>query len=285
MAIRVAKLAAYLVGILLMLVLVAAVVIRTSWFQDLVRAQVERAADSVLRGELRVGRLHGSLLRGVQLDDVTLRVDGRDVLVVPSVALHYSLIRLIRQSIVIDRITLLRPAITLIETDNGWNVASLMKTRETDGSSPPSVAIAALAIQDGQLLIDRKPQRAASAVRIPEQVTYVETALSLEYDAEALRLTLKRVSFVSSKPSLVVRDLSGELRQEDGRYRVDALHLQTDRSEMRLSAEYIQSATPATVTAHLEGAPLDVAEWSTLVPALAPSRISPTLTLDARGPL
>jgi len=185
MAIRVAKLAAYLVGILLMLVLVAAVVIRTSWFQDLVRAQVERAADSVLRGELRVGRLHGSLLRGVQLDDVTLRVDGRDVLVVPSVALHYSLIRLIRHSIVIDRITLLRPAITLIETDNGWNVASLMKTRETDGSSPPSVAIDALEIEDGQLLIERKPQRAASAVRIPEQVTHVEATVSLGYDAEA----------------------------------------------------------------------------------------------------
>src|SRR6185436_10977029 len=159
MAIRIAKIAAYVVGVLVMLVLVAAVVIRTSWFQNLVRAQVETAADSVLNGERHIGRLHGSLLQGVQLDDVTLRAGGRDVVVVPSVALHYSLIRLVRHSIVIDRITLVRPVIALIETDNGWNLASLVKTRETESpSQPPGVAIDAMEIEDGQLLIERKPQ-------------------------------------------------------------------------------------------------------------------------------
>src|SRR5262245_39061447 len=109
MAIRLAKIAAYFVVSLALLVLVGAVVIQTAWFQDLARAQVERAADTVLAGELRIGRLHGSLLRGVQLDDVTLQAGGREVLVAPSVALHYSLIRFARHSIVIDRITLIRP--------------------------------------------------------------------------------------------------------------------------------------------------------------------------------
>src|SRR5262245_6169590 len=285
MAIRLVKVGAYLVGVLLLLVLVAAVVIQTSWFQNLVRAQVEQAAGSVLNGQLRIGRLHGSLLRGVELDDVRLQAEGRDVVVVPSLALHYSLIRLVRHAIVIDRITLIRPAITLIETGSGWNVTSLVKTRESGSSSSTSVAIDALEIENGAVVIEQKPQQASSGVRIPDELEHLEATLSLAYEAGALRMAVKKVSFLSGNPSLVVRDVSGGFRVADDGYRVDDLHLQTDRSELRLSAEYIQSSAPASLTAHVEGTPLDLAEWSGIVPALAPSRIAPTFALDARGPV
>ena len=287
MAIRLVKIAAYLVGILLLLVLAAGIVIRTSWFQDLVRAQVEQAADSLLSGQLRIGRLHGSLLRGVQLDDVRLQAGGRDVVVVPSIALHYSLMRLVRRSIVIDRITLIRPAITLIESDSGWNVTSLVKTRETGSSSPTSVAVDALEIEDGEVVIEQKQQQTNSGLRIPDELKHLEATLSLAYDAGALRMTFEEVSFLSGEPSpsLVVRDLSGVFSQADGGYRVNDLHVQTDRSEMRLTGEYVQSTAPATVTAHVEGTPLTLAEWSGIVPALASSGITPTFTLDARGPV
>jgi autotransporter translocation and assembly factor TamB len=286
MASRLVKIAAWVAGVIALLVLAALAGIQTSWFQNFAREQIEKASEEVLRGHLRIGRLHGSLLRGVQLDDVTLHVDGRDVLVAPAIALHYSLGHLLGRSLTIERVTLVRPTVTLVETDAGWNVASLVQPRETEtGSTPRGVTIETLDVDDGQLVIDRVHKITDSPVRVPSRIEHVEAQLSLSYDAPSLRLLLKHVSFLSSDPSLVVHNLSGDLHQEGDAFRVDGFHVQTDRSDIRLDGEFNRADPPHRLDVRLEGAPVDVEEWSGILPSLSRSHIAPTLKVEARGPL
>src|SRR5262245_2938771 len=70
----------------------AAVVIvsQTAWFKDWLRGYIIREADRYLNGNLSIGRLGGNLFYGIELENVGVSMDGRDVVAVQDVGLQYN---------------------------------------------------------------------------------------------------------------------------------------------------------------------------------------------------
>src|SRR5262245_60771897 len=75
--------------IAVVLVVTAAIVIETDWFKDRVRRFAVQWSAKYLVGQLSIGRLGGSLLRGVTLEDLSLAQGSGQVLSAGRVTIRY----------------------------------------------------------------------------------------------------------------------------------------------------------------------------------------------------
>src|SRR5205807_3689414 len=86
----VAKTLVYLTAALLILVGVALAVLETAWAKNQIRALIVRQANEYLSATLEIGRLEGSLVRGIQLGDIRLSRGGATLVAIDDVSLSYS---------------------------------------------------------------------------------------------------------------------------------------------------------------------------------------------------
>ena len=90
--------AAVLIGTLA----VALVTTQTAWFKDWLRRYVIRQADEYLNAELRIDRLAGNLLTGLELQNMQVIQDGETIIAVKDVGLDYNVLDIVSQGLVID---------------------------------------------------------------------------------------------------------------------------------------------------------------------------------------
>ena len=95
------KAAIVLVAILLAIALLAVAVVETGWAKNRLRDLIVRQANQYLTATLSIGRLEGSLFRGLQLGDISLGRDGRTLIRIDEVALTYSIQELFQRGVVI----------------------------------------------------------------------------------------------------------------------------------------------------------------------------------------
>src|SRR5438309_8943942 len=124
----VAKTLVYLTAALLVLVAVALAVLETGWAKNQIRALIVRQANEYLNATLEIGRLEGSLIRGIQLGDIRLSRGGRTLIAIDDVSLTYSLRELFQHGVVIRRIRLARPRVEMSRTADGrWDLETLIR--------------------------------------------------------------------------------------------------------------------------------------------------------------
>src|SRR5258708_24429312 len=87
----------YAVCFTLVLIALALVVLQTGWAKNQVRALIVRQANQYLTATLSIGKLQGSLVRGIELSDIKLARDGRTLISIDDVALSYSIRELFDQ--------------------------------------------------------------------------------------------------------------------------------------------------------------------------------------------
>src|SRR5207244_4005169 len=104
-----AKGALFLVIAVLIIVGLALGVVETGWAKNRIRALIVRQANEYLTATLEIGRLEGSLLRGLQLGDIRLSRDGQPIITIDDVSLSYSIRELVQPGLVIRSIRLARP--------------------------------------------------------------------------------------------------------------------------------------------------------------------------------
>ena len=118
----------YAVFFTLVLVVVALVVLQTGWAKNQIRALIVRQANQYLTATLSIGRLQGSLVRGVELSDVKLARNGRTLISIDDVAVAYSIRELFDQGTSIRQIRIARPHVVVEkEADGRWNLGALIK--------------------------------------------------------------------------------------------------------------------------------------------------------------
>ena len=92
------------------------------------RACVVRQANQYLTASLDIGRLEGSLFRGLTLGEVTLSRDGHPIIAIDEVSLSYSPRELWQNGTVIRRIVITRPRVVVGKQEDGrWNLGALVK--------------------------------------------------------------------------------------------------------------------------------------------------------------
>src|SRR5687768_11519883 len=135
----------------------AVIVTQTTWFKEWLRGFIVRQAEDYVNGRLSIGRLDGNLFFGVELGDVDITMNGKTVVDIDDVGVHFNAFTLVSGDIVLDDIRLTRPVLRLERLGQGWNLAQLIKTRTPDPDEPKSrrtLEIGEIGISDGTLYID-----------------------------------------------------------------------------------------------------------------------------------
>src|SRR5258705_7091368 len=118
----------YAVFFTLVLVVVALVVLQTGWAKNQIRALIVSQANQYLTATLSIGRLQGSLLRGIELSDITLSRNGRTLISIDDVTVNYSIRELFDKGTSIREIRIARPHVVAEkEADGRWNLGALIK--------------------------------------------------------------------------------------------------------------------------------------------------------------
>src|ERR1700693_5101351 len=90
-ALVVARVVVYTVAAVLIVVGLAIAALETGWGKNQIRGLIVRQANQYLTATLEIGRLEGTLLRGIQLGDIRLSRDGETIVSIDDVSLSYSL--------------------------------------------------------------------------------------------------------------------------------------------------------------------------------------------------
>ncbi|MGH9256027.1 MAG: translocation/assembly module TamB domain-containing protein [Vicinamibacterales bacterium] len=265
----------------------AVIVTQTAWFKQWMRSFIVRQAANYLNGDLSIGRLDGNLFFGVELEDVGVTLDGKPVVHVENVGLDYDAFALLRGEVVLDEIRLNRPAFRLERTDEGWNLARLIKVRTPPAPSRRrrAFAIGAISISGGTLYFNDRTVGTRGAV-VPSRIERLDASVGVRRNEDALTIDIAHVSLRAEAPHLGVNALSGTIVQTDEGVVFENMSLRTEESSLRVDGTIRTGEGGRRVIAlNASSSKLATDEIGRVVPALRGYGLRPAFEVSAQGPL
>jgi autotransporter translocation and assembly factor TamB len=265
---------------------IAVIVSQTTWFKDWLRGYIVRQADSYLNGRLAIGRLGGNLFSGVELENVSVSMDGRPVIAVKDVGLDYSVLDLLRGGVVIDDIRLNEPELHLVRTANGWNIGRLVKQQKQeakrDGPARP-IAIGEIGISDGTFTVDGAV--GTSGVAAPHTIERLNAQLGFEYDPVNYTVRIGHISFRAPDRGFALNDFSGTIATKGDDVFLDRVAIRTQESSVLVDGAIRQYLSKPDLNLKISSDKLALQEIARVVPALKGISLQPAFSAAADGPL
>jgi translocation and assembly module TamB len=255
-----------LIGLLILLVVVMAgltIYVRTDSFDHLLERTVNAALHGRFRGQIVIGSIRAPRLGVVNLRDLTITYQGRELLRIRLVRAYYALIPLLWHQVNLE-ITIDQPEVSIAREPSGaWDLAEALESTQSSTSSGPSaytVTITALELNDGTITLApnglNQPRYHVSAANLDASVALLISGL--RFDAHKLSahleapqmppadLTLAASYDASSRPAVVT---------------LSNLTLATQNSSLMATAKVTNPSSPI-IDAHLtigKLAPADLA--------------------------
>ena len=255
--------------------LVLAIVSQTSPFKEWVRGVVVRQAARYLNGTLHITRLRGSLFTSVELEGVTLQHEGETAVAAEHITVRYHPLTLIRDGILLDNLTLVKPVIYLERGAGGWNFSRFLKTRERGGTRP-SIGLQNVEITAGRVEIHDRDQPTTVLSDLDAQFGFSSSPYQIV-------LGIKKLSSGVIPSGITLRQVSGTTTFREGEIDVRNLRILTERSDV--TAQFVLRDSGDEVDATVIGHPVSLPELSHFVPGLDDMTLEPHLSVDANGRL
>jgi hypothetical protein len=202
-----------LVGLIAILIVLLAILlgaVETGWAKNLIRDLVVRQANNYLTATLSIGRLEGSLLRGIQLGDVSVARGAQTLIRVDEIALRYSIRELLQNGVVIQSVRLTRPYVAGAKTADGrWDLSALVKreSRENQRTGPGRpIEIQSIEVIDGHVSLHDPLD--FGAAHVPTDFAALNGSLAFAYFPVRWRFTFNRLSWIGHAPDLTVTSLT-----------------------------------------------------------------------------
>jgi hypothetical protein len=272
----------------LLVVVAAMLVVQTGWGHDRLRRLIVSQANRYLTATLDIGRLGGSIVRGIELDDVRVSRAGEPIIAIDRVTLSYSIRELIEGGTLIRSLSVDRPRIVAAkQTDGRWDIAALVRPRNPQRPRQGSgrlVRIQSIAVHDGSVTL--KDPLSFGAAHVPTSFTHLETALSFVSEGGRWTLSFDRASFDGGAPDLIVRSLSGDVGNGDDGWRFGSLRVVTPRSEFTLDGQTEKHGQAPTELNLAVSAPrFAFQEWSGVLNGLRNIAIESAFDAHLAGPV
>jgi hypothetical protein len=264
----------------------AIIVSQTSWFKNWVRAYIVREAGQYLNGQLTIERLGGNLFYGLELENIGLTVDGRQVVSVKDLGLDYSVFDFISKGVAIDDIRLNRPVLSLRRDADGWSIARLIKREraEADREGPGStIAVGDIGISDGSIVID--DVQGTTGVKLPERVDRLDAKLSFSYEPVHYSIDISHVAFRGADPSIGLNGLSGTLSVRDDTLYLDRIAVRTEESSVSVQGAVQHYLSTPVLNIEASSDKLALPEIARIFPVFAGIPLQPAFEFKVDGPL
>lgn len=262
-------------------------VVETGWGKNQIRQLIIREANQYLTATLEIGKLQGSLLRGIQLGDVSLSRNGETVVHIDDVSVDYSIDELLQRGTSIRRIRLARPRFLVArEADGRWNLGALIKqdTQQNERRGPGRpIHILAIEITDADITL-RDPLN-FGATHLPTRFEDLDLTLAFNYQPVDWTLAIGHASWKGHAPEFSVGELSGTLSNGRSGWRFSQFVVNTAKSRVQVDGILDRTGTPSVLrlTAHADRFAFQ--EWAQILPSI--SRIAVSGAFDAKldGPM
>ena len=234
----------------------------------LVHSAAQRLS-SAMNGTVELGALEGSLLRAPGFSGVVLRdPTGKAVVRLDGVRLRYAPLSLLRGSLVIHEMEVVRPHVTLSQGRDGTlNLARLAHPAPPPGEPrirrgglpnlPVAIELKSLRVRDGGSRLALDSLKGVTAI------SEVEIALAARADDTGLHLTLQEFSARTHPAQVNLASLQGTVRVTASQVQIDQLQLQTGGTHAGLNLLLPRGTAPVDIT--LTANPLDAAEIGRLI--------------------
>src|SRR5437773_10198231 len=108
----------------------AIIVSQTAWFKNWLRGYIVREAKQYLNGTLTIERLGGNLFFGIEMENIGVSMDGRQVVAVKDLGLDYNVFELVSRGLSVHNIRLDYPIIYLRREGDTSSLSPLIKKQE-----------------------------------------------------------------------------------------------------------------------------------------------------------
>src|SRR5438067_1390727 len=262
-------------------------VLETGWAKNRIRAPIVRQANEYLTATLEIGRLEGSLVRGIQLGDIRLSRDGRTLVAIDDVSLSYSIRELIQHGTVIKRIHLARPRVVMSRMPDGrWDLTSLVKREaheETRAGPGRPIEIDSIEIDDGTVTLNAPLD--FGAAHAPTRYERLNVKGAFIYRPVRWRLNFERVSFRGHDPELAMNLLAGELENGPDGFVFHALTVETPTSAFTVDGPIRRDRSPSTLDLSVHARRFVFQEWAGVIHGLRKIAVDAAFDTTLRGPL
>ena len=264
---------------------VVIVVTQTAWFKNCLRGYVVREASRFLNGQVSIQRLGGNLFFGIEMEDVTISLNGTEVVSVKDLGLDYSIFELVSKGLLVDEIRLNQPTLYLRREGDGWSIARLIKKQESEadrqGPAYP-IAIGAIGISDASIVVD--DPIGISGIDVPDRIDRLDAKLSFAYQPVHFSIEINDASFRGTDPAVTLNSLSGGIAIRDDTVYLERIAVRTKESFVQAAGAIRQYLTKPIVNLQISSDKLSIPEISTVLPALAGVRLQPAFELKMAGP-
>jgi autotransporter translocation and assembly factor TamB len=264
----------------------AVIVTQTAWFKEWMRGFIVRQASNYLNGELSIGRIDGNLFYGVELEDVSVTIDGETVVAIKDVGLDYNAFSFLLGHAIIDDIRLNQPVFRLERTAEGWNLARLVKVRTPDRPQPRRrpIEIGEVGISDGAVYV--KHAGTIAGIVVPARFERVDASLSVKSIEDALTIDVAHVSLRAKEPNLGINALSGRIIRHDGVVAFENVSLRTEETSIRVDGS-VGTAEDGRrkLTLDATSDKFTTDEIGRVIPWLRNYGLQPAFEASARGPV
>jgi translocation and assembly module TamB len=259
---------------------------QTAWFKNWLRGYIVREAGEYLNGTLTIDRLGGNLFFGLELQNIGVSMDGRQVVAVEDLGLDYSIFELISSGLSVDQIRLNKPTLHLRRDGDTWSIGRLIKReeQEADREGPMRpISIGEIHITDGSVVMDGPV--GTSGVALPKRFDRVDATLALEYEPVRYSINVSQVSFRGSEPEIALNAFSGGVSVRDDTMYVESLALRTAETSLTIDGAVEQYLSTPVFAMQISSDRFSLPELARVVPALAGIGLQPAFELDLNGPL
>ena len=257
----------------LLMTLVVILVIRSEWGRGEVRGLIESQANKFLDGTFRVGRVTGSLIRGVTLSDVVFEHGGKPVFSARQIDLEYSAWSLARGGRQISFLRLTDFVVEIEESKGRWSWSDWGKPRPPSGPSAP-FDLAKIALVNGRVL----SHASESVWRLPPELNRVNGDLHVRIGGPT-EVTLSRLSFATPDDVFEARSATGVLTFDRDNTVLTNLRIDTPGGAVDVNGTVGTNPVARPVNLNTGLGQFDTRVWRVFSPLLE------SVALKATGPL
>jgi len=264
----------------------AAIVSQTAWFKNRVRVYVVAQASQYLNGTISVNRLGGNLFSGLELEGVSISLNGQPVVSARNIGLRYNLYQLITKDLTIDELRIDEPVVHVEQDDEGWTIAQLIRKQENeaDRSGPLSpIKIDAIGISNGSIFMDAGP--AVSGVQIPKHVERLDAKLSFAYEPVHYSIAIDHISFRATEPDVALNSFSGAMAIRDDTLFLKSIAVRTAESSLSIDGAIEQYLSSPVLKLKVTSDKTSIPELAKFVPAIRGVELQPAFEAGFNGPL
>ncbi len=280
---RLSRILLWTAGVVLTLILLTAAVIETSFFKNWLRGVIVKQANQHINGTLAIGRFRGSLFKGVELDDVSVMMDGQPVVRIDALKTSYNVRQLVSNGTTVDSVTIVHPVVAAHREGKGWQLARLVKPSNSQSKSTRRIAVRHITIVDGSADIDKATGQ--QSVDIPERISKVNASLGFAYAPEqSTTVNIDDVSFVATNPDIELRQLSGKIALNDDSINISNFNVRTGETAVWADGAVAHYKQTPTLAMQVAFTPLSLPEIHRIVPAMKQMNVTPTINIKLGGP-